>query len=486
MQIEFSCPHCDSDIVVESHQFGEQVICETCFKECIAPLPGLEPGFEFDNFVLERRLGQGGMGEVWLATQYPMERQVAIKILSPRFSENDDFIELFLREVRLSGKIEHHNMVTAFTAGTIGKMHYLAMSYVDGHELDEMLEVEGCLEEREALKIIRAVAEALKYAWNRYKILHCDIKPSNIMLDVNGVPKLMDMGISKTLTEDSVHMAGVAGTPYYISPEQARKDKDIDFRADLYSLGATLYHLVTGVVPFDGDDCQIVMRKHVEEPLVPPRDRNPAVSKNCSDLIRIMMSKSPWERHSSWEYLISDIDLVLSGRPPVGMSTIAQQQQPADIMPDDIDDIHIVGQKREIHLQHKLSDKEVMESIENSQNHVSEQVTSPSLQKLPPKAIKKRSRWRNWLFFILLLLLLAGGWFGIKMLLHEINALLHPQSQGTSTNSAIVTAVESVSPSKVTPDDGKTVISNSESAKSDKPVISNSEPAKSDKPVMSK
>ncbi len=431
MYLEFPCPNCESDIEIADDLFGEKIFCRACMKECIAPLPGLQKDLEFDNFVLEKRLGQGGMGEVWLAIQFPMERPVAIKILAPRFSQNEEFIDLFLHEVRLSGKMEHPNIITAFTAGVVGDLYYLAMSYIDGNEIDKVLETEGIIDYREALRITRSIAEALKYGWNKYKMLHCDIKPSNIMLDINGIPKLMDMGISKTISEETNHLEGIAGTPYYISPEQARKDKDVDFRSDLYSLGATLYHMVTGQVPFNGIDARETMIKHIQEPLTPPRDVNRNISKNCSDLIRIMMSKSPWERHASWEYLINDINMVLNGRPPAGVNILAHKQHLAETegFKSDSEKIkRILSESTEINLNQKLPDELLKNEHKQNLNVTRDKQYHTTLKSAPPKAIVKKSQWRNWIFIILTLIISAGVGFGIWVAVKKTKAYLKNQS----------------------------------------------------------
>lgn len=438
MNIEFSCPRCETDIEVSPEFFGEKVVCPDCLYECIVPLPGLQADLQFDNFILEKRLGQGGMGEVWLATQFPMERPVAIKILSPKFSSNEAFIELFLNEIRLTGKMEHPNIVTAFTAGVVGDFYYLAMSYVDGHELSEVLDIEGVMDEREALKIVRFIAEALKYAWNRYKLLHCDIKPSNIMLDINGSPKLMDLGISKTISDETNDCEEIAGTPYYISPEQARKDKDIDFRSDLYSLGATLYHMVTGEVPFKGVSAYDTMVKHINEPLIAPRDRNPAISKNCSDLICIMMTKSPWGRHSSWEYLISDIDLVLGGRPPAGTDILARQQQDKTLADEDNDSAtikRVLSESTEINLQDNSADN-LSDRKQSSRRSRQRTISHHALKTVPPKAIKKKSKWRNIMFIILVIIVLTSLGIGISVALIKIRKFLTAKSWITPTTTA--------------------------------------------------
>ncbi len=314
----FNCPQCGLEVEADSTMSGGTAQCPKCNNSILVPHPGIEPGIEVAGFVVESRLGVGGMGEVWLARQTAMDRKVALKILSPALTSDKEFVTRFLQEVKMAGKLVHPNIVTAFDAGVDKNIYYLAVSYVDGVELGNRLRIDRFIQEREALNIILSIAKALKYAWDKFKILHRDIKPSNIMIDNDGVPKLMDMGISKSLAEDSqLTMTGmIMGTPYYMSPEQAKGDANLDFRADLYSLGATLYHLVTGERPYEATTAMGILTKHITEPFPPPQDRNPGVTDQCAALLEIMMAKDKNDRQQSWDDLINDIDLVLAGRYP--------------------------------------------------------------------------------------------------------------------------------------------------------------------------
>jgi len=285
-------------------------------------MPGITEGMHLGDFRIIKRLGLGGMGEVWLAEQEAMKRQVALKILAPHLTKNEDFVNRFMQEVQLAGKLTHPNIVTAFHAGEDQSIYYLAMEFIDGCELENLLTVDKKVDEATALKVIRDIAVALDYAWSKFQILHRDIKPSNIMISSEGEGLLMDMGISKSLIEDnSLTMAGeIIGTPYYMSPEQAQADNELDFRADLYSLGATLYHVVTGSTPYDGDSAVGILTQHITAPLVAPTTINSNLSDQCSELIKIMMKKDPGERQASWKELIDDIDLVLNHKYPKGAS----------------------------------------------------------------------------------------------------------------------------------------------------------------------
>jgi len=282
-------------------------------------IPGLKADMKCGDFKLIEKIGNGSMGEVWRAHQESMNRNVALKILSPELASDTIFVKRFLKEVNTSAKLSHPNIVTAFYSGVDKGLHYLALAYVEGRTIDEIIKNDGVYKEKNALNIIKTIATALNYAWTEAKILHRDIKPANIIIDKKGKPMILDMGISKSLDEDaSLTMTGmIIGTPYYISPEQAMSEKNIDFRSDIYSLGVTLYHMVTGSVPYTGTTAMRIMMKHVKGVFPPPRERNPNLSEECSLLLEIMMAKEKDDRPDSWQTLVQAIDLVISGKTPV-------------------------------------------------------------------------------------------------------------------------------------------------------------------------
>lgn len=307
--ITFNCPNCGQKLSADKTLSESVTLCPVCEQTIRIPEFHLYPGMKVGDFVLRERLGLGGMGEVWLAEQSSMQRLTALKILSPSLSGNQEFCTRFQYEAKNSGKLSHPNIVTAFYAGIEDEIHYLAMSYIDGITLDTELEINKKLPEEQALQITQEVAEALKYAWDNFKIIHRDIKPSNIMLCRDGAVKLLDLGISKSLADhDTVTRTGIfVGTPYYISPEQARNDPDTDCQADIYSLGAVLYHMLTGDVPFNATTPMGVIARHLTEPLPDLRIHHQQISEPVRLLMEKMLKKKKTERFPCWDEVIAEI-----------------------------------------------------------------------------------------------------------------------------------------------------------------------------------
>lgn len=319
MKITIQCPACRAELSAATTPTEHEAECPACGAQVTIPGTGVGPGTLIADFQVVRRLGRGGMGEVFLATQLSLERPVALKILPLAMASAAGQVERFRQEVRLLARVEHPNIVTAFAGGMDGEVPYFAMAYVDGEALHTRLKREGPLPEVEALRIARDVARALGYAWDRHRLIHRDIKPSNIMIDRRGTVKVMDFGLSKSLTDDlSLTGTGKAlGTPHYMSPEQALSRRDLDCRSDIYSLGATLYHLVAGVFPYTGSTSLEILTKHVQEPLTSARKHNPAVTRPCDRLLRVLMAKAPDARPSTWDRVIEELDRVRQGHFPI-------------------------------------------------------------------------------------------------------------------------------------------------------------------------
>ncbi len=269
------------------------------------------------GYELIKNLGQGGMGSVLLARQVSMDRLVALKVLRPVLAGDRDFVTRFVREARLAGRLDHPNVVRAIDVGEADGRYYMAMEYVEGRTVQEMMDEAGSLPERQALEIGLQTARALECA-HRHGIIHRDIKPANILIDKRGVAKLADLGLAKQVGgETRLTQTGVTmGSPDYISPEQAGAGGDVDIRGDIYSLGVSLFHMVTGRPPFDGPSAIAIMTKHVTERVPWPLDVRPELSEGCARLIARMTAREPESRYQTPAELIADIEQVLAGKVP--------------------------------------------------------------------------------------------------------------------------------------------------------------------------
>jgi serine/threonine-protein kinase len=286
---------------------------KTSLKESKAAVKKI-PGYK-----IQGKLGAGAMAVVYKAKQLSLNRSVAIKVLPKRFSENPEYVERFYKEGQAAGSLNHPNIVQAIDVGEAGGYHYFVMEYVEGKTISDDLVAGKIFSEAEALEIIIQVANALAHA-HACSLIHRDVKPKNIMISSSGVVKLADMGLARATTdiEAAQSEAGKAyGTPYYIAPEQIRGKIDIDGRADIYGLGATLYHMLTGRVPFMAEDSADVMRKHLREKLVPPDHINTSLSAGVSEVVEIMMAKRKEDRYHDVEELLADLEALREGRPPV-------------------------------------------------------------------------------------------------------------------------------------------------------------------------
>lgn len=278
----------------------------------------LASGLQMDNFLLDQKLGAGGMGEVWLAEDIDLQKKVAIKIISPKKSDDKLRIKRFRQEVEILTRLHHPSIVRVLQSGQFKGLPYMVMNYVEGYDLGySMRQYE--FSEKDVLEIGLEVCKAMEYAWEEHGILHRDIKPGNIMVDKDMNVFLMDLGISKSNYHDdpaSVAQRGLlVGTPKYMSPEQACGDK-LDFRADIYSTGAMMYRLVTGKAPFEGKDLNELLENIAMSPLIPVRQQNSTISIEFEQLLSIMLEKAATDRYSCWGNLIDDIKTVLNGQNP--------------------------------------------------------------------------------------------------------------------------------------------------------------------------
>ena len=271
------------------------------------------PGYEYI-----RQLGAGAMAKVYLFKQLSLDRLVAVKMLPRKFTNNKRFIERFYAEGKAAGKLNHPNIVGALDVFNVGGKHYFVMEYVEGKSVYEQITRQKRYSESEALGVTIQVARALDHA-HKNGLVHRDVKPKNIMITVESSAKLADMGLARPVDDVEAAEAekGKAyGTPYYISPEQIRGMVDVDGRADIYGLGATLYHMVTGQVPFDGSNPSAVMHRHLKAPVPPPDQFNSSLSDGICEIIEVCMTKDRDSRYASASELLEDLEAVKRGAPP--------------------------------------------------------------------------------------------------------------------------------------------------------------------------
>lgn len=303
--------------------------CPECDAQIMVPMNAIGAGMVVGNFKLLRKLGTGGMGDVYLAEQSSLERKVALKVLPPAMTRDQNTTERFLQEMRNQAALNHPNIATAFDAGQDRDIYYLAMEYVEGVDLARILDKRERLPEREALRIALEVARGLDYAWYKRKIIHRDIKPGNIIISKDAEVRILDMGLSRSMTE-MVDLSGtnyLVGTPLYMSPEQIDSDTVLDFRTDMYSLGTTLYHMLTGVTPYAGKTVTQILGQRATKDPPSIRQLNPDVSEGCAAVVRAMMARKRDERFADWPAVMASINQALDGYVPLTPLSIAAAQK---------------------------------------------------------------------------------------------------------------------------------------------------------------
>ena len=278
----------------------------------------------FRDYEILDRVGAGAMGTVFKARHAKLSRIVAIKVLRPSLARDTRYVERLRREARIVAALNHPNIVTGYDLGEEGGYHYFVMEFVEGRSLRALLAEWGIFPEEQVRNVAMQVALALDHAFQK-SVIHRDIKPGNILIDEAGAVKVTDMGLAKgpadlTLTRDG----STVGTPQYISPEQAKNPQEVDIRSDLYSLGATLYHMATGQPPFQGVSMAEVIAQVLHETPISPRVINPELSEGMSLVIRKLLSKSPRLRYQTPRELIDDLErLARDQRPQVDEARLA-------------------------------------------------------------------------------------------------------------------------------------------------------------------
>ena len=336
MPIDFSCSNADCQkVLTVSEEFaGKKVRCPAC--RSVLDAPSLEEARaagavksatggkaesatleQIGDYVIDSKLGQGGMGAVFEATQSKLNRKVALKVLNRKLTDNPTALARFQREAQSAAAMSHPNIIGVYDIGEDSGTHYFSMEFVDGESVEERLKREGKLEIGEALRIAECVASALQFA-HAQSFIHRDIKPENVMLTSAGEVKLADLGLAKSLEDDtSVTATGTGlGTPYYMAPEQAMDAAHVDHRADIYALGVTMLHILTGKRPYDGKSALQIIRQHMQEALPSGAQLGTELPDELEQLIQKMSAKEPDDRHADYAEVLEEMRTVIEAQTP--------------------------------------------------------------------------------------------------------------------------------------------------------------------------
>jgi len=305
-------------------------------KHIVDNLAGLQPPAHPEpvaiaGFKIIGQLGKGGMGTVYKALQVSMNREVALKVIARQFAEDPGFCERFLREARAAGAVNHPNVITCYDVGQDQEWLYMALELMTGGDAASLPHDRGGrVNEVRALRVIADCARGLS-ALKRSGLIHRDIKPANIFISQDGIAKLGDLGLARSTSgDDRMTMTGAAmGTPAFMSPEQASGESDLDIRTDIYALGASLFAMLTGDIPFRGASAFAVVAKVINDPTPDPRVFNPALSDGAASIVLAAMAKVRDQRYATPEQMIEDVERVLTDR---ALLTAALVPRPAAAM----------------------------------------------------------------------------------------------------------------------------------------------------------
>src|SRR5215208_249921 len=279
-----------------------------------------------------RRLGSGGMADVYCAEDLQLGRRVALKLLYRRFAEDEEFVERFRREASSAAGLQHPNVVAVFDRGEFDGTYYIAMEFLEGRSLKQLVRQEGALDPDRAIDLVIQILKAARFA-HRRGIVHRDIKPHNVIVDDEGRAKVTDFGIARAGASDMTETGSIMGTAQYLSPEQAQ-GQPVSPRSDLYSIGVMLYELLTGRVPFEAESPVTIALKHVSEPPIPPAELNPAIPPALEAVVLRALEKDPARRYADADEFAAAL-MDARERPTVVEKRVAAYPMPADPFVDE-------------------------------------------------------------------------------------------------------------------------------------------------------
>jgi eukaryotic-like serine/threonine-protein kinase len=298
------CGWCDNTAFIPGNMPPLSTVpCKKCGQPVMMPM-------QLRQFELRGIIGSGGMGNVYRAWDTTLERMVAVKLMKAELLEDPVSLESFFREARACARLNHTNIIHIYTFDEWEGQRYLVMELADRGSLDARIEKLRLIPELDVLDIGIKIASALDMAL-KYDLLHRDIKPGNILFNADHEPKLVDFGLARKADMEQEASDMIWGTPYYVAPEKIKREPET-FLSDMYSLGATIYHALTGRVPFDAPTPEEVIVAHVQEPLTPPNLVVPEITQPTSDALVKALAKNPAERFLSYDEFIMALEAARS------------------------------------------------------------------------------------------------------------------------------------------------------------------------------
>src|SRR3954469_19966185 len=299
------------------------------------PMTGEEtqPGQPFDG--RHRNLGQlgaGGRATVYLAEDSSLGRKVALKVMAERYAEDGEFVERFRREAQAAARLNHPNIIAVYDRGEADGRPYIAMEYLQGRTLKQVIQKEGPLPPERAIAVAIQVLAGLRYA-HEHGVVHRDVKPHNVLVGDDGRIKVTDFGIAHAGDPQMTEVGSIVGTAQYLSPEQAR-GRGVGPQTDIYSLGVVLYEMLAGRVPFEGDSSVAIAMQHVSDEAPPLRSVAPLVPESLAMVVSHAMLKEPTQRYGSAEEFAADLDRVRRGLVPAATALIEMPpREPTELVP---------------------------------------------------------------------------------------------------------------------------------------------------------
>lgn len=305
--LKIFCQHCRAVISADPADHGRPIQCHSCGEYLIVPKNRFAPSVVINDFVLQDEIGSGGCGTVFLAYQISLDRYCALKILHDRIISEEKYLHELMQEGRIAGRLNHPNIVQCYSIGEEEGIYYYAMEYIDGKSVKDLLNEKYKLNPARSVDIAIQIVSALSYAWSKERLVHRDVKPDNIMINIDGEAKLTDMGLA--LPANSIQPSEeefIKGSPQYISPEQIL-DQPQDFRSDIYSLGTVLFRMLTGQFVFKGSTAEEICQMHVDEKPVSPAKYSPELPPELCNIVLKMLKKNPENRYANYESLKKEL-----------------------------------------------------------------------------------------------------------------------------------------------------------------------------------